>query len=84
MNQIIFSTPVEHTVSQEKIIPAITKTLTGLTITHFIDDPINKTVVIQTKEIGRIKLWEGVEYDNIGQWTDNDVINEILKKYLTK
>jgi hypothetical protein len=81
MSQIIFSSPVLHVVVPEKTLPAITKTLTGLTITHMIDDPINKTVVVQTKEIGRIKLWEGVEYDNVGQWTDTDVINKILEKY---
>jgi hypothetical protein len=28
-----------------------------------------------------VDLWEGADYDTIGQWTDTDVTNKLLSLY---
>lgn len=30
-------------------------------------------------EISELKLWEGAEYDSVGQWIDTDIDNRINK-----
>jgi hypothetical protein len=49
------------------------KTIDKVTIVEITDNPTLKTVVVTTKEVGRIVLWKNAEYDAIGQWTDSDV-----------
>ena len=73
---IQFTTPIELVIQKEE-----KKTISSLTIISVIDQPINKTVVVSTKEIGKFIIWQGAEYDAIGQWTDTDVQNRILEIY---
>jgi hypothetical protein len=73
---IQFTTPIELVIQKEE-----KKTISSLTIISVIDQPINKTVVVSTKEIGKFIIWQGAAYDAIGQWTDTDVQNRILEIY---
>jgi hypothetical protein len=57
------------------------KTITKVEVRQIIDVPKNKIVSASTVEFGTIILWEGEEYDAIGQWTDTDVINKIKTIY---
>lgn len=63
--------------------PAVTKTISTITIIAEIDYPILKKVVINTKELGLITLWSGTDYDAIGQWTDAEVQAKLLTLYNT-
>lgn len=65
-----------------KEIPAYQVKVTKIAINKIIDEPSNKRVLALTN-IGEIKLWVNEEYDNIGQWTNDDVerrIKEIFNK----
>ena len=73
---IQFTNPIELIIQKEE-----KKTISSLTIISVIDQPINKTVVVSTKEIGKFIIWQGAAYDAIGQWTDTDVQNRILEMY---
>ncbi len=56
------------------IVPAEIATLTTLTIDRIVDLPQEKTVKIFIRELREfITLWEGGDYDTIGQWTNTDV-----------
>lgn len=59
------------------IVREVKKTITEITILELRDIPETKTVQAVTVEMGIITLWQGEEYDAIGQWTDQDVINKI-------
>lgn len=62
--------------------PAETKKLTKLTIDRVTDVPSEKKVYARVKEIVNIiTLWSDDEYDNIGQWTDVDVVNRIHQMF---
>ena len=65
---------VTHTVR-----PAESVTLSALTVTRMIDIPGEKKVYVNTHEIGELLLWEGAEYDAIGQWTNLDVETRIIE-----
>ena len=44
------------------------------------ENPDEKRVVVTTSLNGMLRrfvLWEGDSYDQIGQWTDTDVINRV-------
>lgn len=77
MNQIVFPNSVQYTVIPERTVAAVVRTMTGITINQMVDNPNSKIVAVFTKELGRIELWKGEEYDAIGQWTDNDVVDKI-------
>lgn len=62
-------------------VPQKTATTSTITVRSMIDDPINKKVTINTEEFGSLIIWEGIEYDNAGQWTDQDVIDRINELY---
>lgn len=62
-------------------VPEQKKTISELTIQQLIDNPNRKIVTANTVELGRIVLWEGADYDAIGQWTDADVISRINALY---
>lgn len=48
-------------------------------IRQFIDSPVDKTVVALTMGApSKILLWEGADYDAIGQWTETDVANRVI------
>ena len=56
---------------------AIKKTLSVITIEYVKDEAEFKRISAFTKEAGNVILWQGADYDLIGQWTDTDVINRI-------
>jgi hypothetical protein len=62
-------------------VPQQTKTISSVTIRTMIDFPGEKKVVVRTLELGEITLWQGEEYDEVGQWTDADVENKIKELY---
>lgn len=57
--------------------PVETRTVETITIERMVDMPAHKRVMVYTHEIGELVLWEGAEYDAVGQWTDQDVINRV-------
>lgn len=59
------------------IVKEVKKTINEITISQVTDLPQYKRVDAYTDELGIITLWQGEEYDAIGQWTDQDVINKI-------
>ena len=70
------------TLRREKIIESNNaKIVTEITVTRLIDMLAQKQVVALTSEAGAIVLWEGVAYDEIGQWTDTDVADRIKLLY---
>lgn len=63
------------------IVPAENVITSKVTIDRLVDLPTEKVVFAVTREIGRINLWVGEEYDAIGQWTNDDVETRILDLY---
>jgi hypothetical protein len=59
------------------VVKEIKKTITELTILELKDSPEQKKVQAFVQELGLVTLWQGEEYDAIGQWTDADVINKL-------
>jgi hypothetical protein len=58
------------------------QTLETITIKRMADFPIEKKVVVFIEELqGAILLWEGEEYDKIGEWTNSDVIDRLKELY---
>lgn len=51
-------------------------------IFEMIDNPVKKTVWVSCRNHPtKILLWEKESYDQIGQWTETDVVNRILELY---
>ena len=49
-------------------------------ISHIVDDYSRKKIIAHTRSfLGTVVLWEGEEYDSVGQWTDLDVKNRIIE-----
>lgn len=59
------------------LVKEIKTTLKEITVRELKDLPELKRVEAITNELGLVTLWEGAEYDAIGQWTDTDVINKL-------
>lgn len=59
------------------VVKEIKKTITEITVNQVTDLPEVKRVEAITNELGLVVLWQGEEYDAIGQWTDTDVINKL-------
>lgn len=59
------------------VVKELKKTITEITVNQVTDLPEQKRVEVYTNELGIVILWEGAEYDAIGQWTDTDVINKL-------
>lgn len=59
------------------VIKEVKRAITEITVNHVTDLPEQKRVEAYTLELGVVTLWEGAEYDAIGQWTDTDVINKL-------
>lgn len=76
MIKVTLNTPYTKIIQAEK-----SKYISDVTVTGMYDDPINKRVTVNTENQGRLILWEGNEYDNIGQWTDQDVIDRINEMF---
>jgi len=62
-------------------IPEVRKQVFSLNIMSITDLPDRKTVYAITTDRINITLWEGEDYDAIGQWTDADVVNRIQELY---
>lgn len=60
--------------------PARTKTIDTIIIREIVDNPNDKRVVAYSN-VGDIDLWSGGGYDNIGNWTNDDVIERVLNIY---
>jgi hypothetical protein len=74
--KITFNETKDITIVTEK-----KKAIDKITVEEMIDIPSRKLIVVITQEVGRIRLWQGAEYDAIGQWTDTDVENRIKEIY---
>lgn len=59
------------------VVKELKKTITEITVNQINDLPQQKKVEVYTNELGLVVLWEGAQYDAIGQWTDTDVINKL-------
>ena len=56
-------------------------TIDEIEIIQMVDNPNEKKVIVITYLLGEIVLWQDADYDAIGQWTDQDVINRIKEIY---
>ena len=70
--KIILETPKEIV-----IVPERRTTISEIELLEIIDNPKEKTVTAMSNELGVTILWFGIDYINIGQWTDDDVIERI-------
>jgi hypothetical protein len=65
------------------VVPEERKELSSVTINRMVDLPEERIVRVFISELRNpINLWEGEEYDAIGDWTNADVIarvNEYFK-----
>lgn len=59
------------------LVKELKTTITEIKVLELKDLPELKRVEAITHELGLVVLWEGEEYDAIGQWTDTDVINKL-------
>lgn len=74
--EIQLSVPKDVTIVNE-----VKKTIDKITVLEITDNPTKKTVTAKTEQIGYIILWQGADYDAIGQWTDTDAENRIMELY---
>jgi hypothetical protein len=75
--EINLNTPKIIVIQQEK-----TKTIDKITVQRIVDLPEQKLVRVFIKEENNpITLWEGEQYDSVGQWTDDDVLNRLNEIY---
>jgi len=74
--EIIFDQPKDIVLR-----PQQSATYDKLNIIGMMDYPEQKIVKAIIVELGEVILWQGAEYDTIGQWTDTDVINRIKEIY---
>jgi hypothetical protein len=61
--------------------PAKTKRVAEFNILSIQDFPKDKRLIVITEELGRIVLWEGAQYDAIGQWTDEELTARLIELY---
>lgn len=54
---------------------------TDVTLQYTIDNPSLKFVKAVLKNRAPVILWEGSEYDAIGQWTDTDIKNRLKQLF---
>ena len=74
--KITFDTPKSITV-----IPEQKKEFKEIQVIQTTDNSNSKEVFCILKEIGKVILWKDQAYDQIGNWTDNDVINRLKEIY---
>lgn len=74
--KIEFITPKEVVTTKE-----VKSMFESITVRSIIDRPANKLVTVNILEGDSITLWEGADYDAIGQWTDADVLNRLNELY---
>ncbi len=57
----------------------------NIIVDRVVDRPNDKVVRVFIKDINTpFILWEKEDYDNIGQWTDQDVISKLKEKFNIK
>lgn len=79
LNQIIEIQPPPFSNAQGQIVNP-PKIILEEIIPILIDNPLNKTVVAQIlKTPAVIPLWSGVEYDNIGDWTQSQAETKLIE-----
>lgn len=61
----------------EIVVPEVSKYVDSVSVINMVDNPVNRTIHVNTDTKGRVLLWSGDEYDAIGQWTDQDVLNKL-------
>jgi ABC-type sugar transport system ATPase subunit len=74
--EIIFDQPRNIVIVQQQA-----STYDRLHVIEMMDYPLQKIVKAVIMEIGEVVLWQEDDYDTIGQWTDQDVINRINELY---
>jgi hypothetical protein len=82
--KIQLNLPKDITLAPEKTVvtPARTKTISEVKIISMVDFPDQRRVLVNTLELGPLEIWTGDDYTEAGQWTDNDVKEAILAKYI--
>jgi hypothetical protein len=87
MPTITFPSPVKVVLRAQTTIPEISEDISTIEIVEMTDSPITKKVTVRIKGSSpskfqkNIVLWQGDEYDAIGQWTDQDVEDRIKEIY---
>lgn len=76
---MVINLPSEVTVRE---IPAVTVKTSKIEILSVEDNPNQKKIVVHTKQLGKITLWESENYDMIGQWTDSDIETRLIELFL--
>ena len=76
---MVINLPSEVTVRE---IPAVTVKTSKIEILSVEDNPNQKKIVVHTKQLGKITLWESENYDMIGQWTDSDIERRLIELFL--
>lgn len=65
--------------------PAFELKISKLEILKIEDNSNDKTVTVYLKNPNKsVILWEGKAYDEIGQWTDNDVSDRLKEIFKSK
>ena len=72
--KIILSNPTDYVIVKEQ-----KRTITEVEVLQIVDRPNEKKVEAFTS-VGYFILWKGSAYDAIGQWTDEDAIQEITRQ----
>lgn len=54
---------------------------TTVTLLYTIDNNTFKIITAMTKEKGKVVLWQGSEYDNIGDWTASDARTKLTQLF---
>ena len=65
-----------------KEIPAFKVTASSIELIDIKDDAANKKIIAKTANAGNITLWEGSDYDKVGQWTDDDVHARLIQLFV--
>jgi hypothetical protein len=81
MIKVILDKPFTRIDIPQRTLPAVTTTGSSVTVTLMLDDPIKRRVIVRTEEFGTVVLWKDDEYDEIGQWTDQDVISRLNEMF---
>jgi hypothetical protein len=75
----VINLPIEVVVRE---IPSIQIKTSTIEITSVEDSSTQRKIFVNTKELGKITLWENEMYDRIGQWTDNDIETRLIELFL--
>lgn len=75
--RIELNNPTDITLEEASVV-----NIESITIGRMIDLPMEKKVFVFINELNRkVLLWEGDAYDEIGDWTNQDVENRLLELF---